>query len=219
MCNMDPVDVSRVHTPVGMDGRCKCQLHEPCAMHTIYFWFKLGATSSEKVVRLLMEPSSMFNVKKRELLQVHVDVVLNDLMISVYMGCSIAMTPMPDSVNQMKLSNREYIGVQLDPEGFNRALGLALSVVERNVPYNYSDILLIPMPFQRFTKSIFDDSDDDLATVTSLYCSQFALLLLKQSLSSVQDPELFAALQSVTSRCMSPDTLYKLLQKHVGVLA
>jgi hypothetical protein len=96
-----------------------------------------------------------------------------------------------------------------------------MALVERHVPYNYTDCFLTILP-KLFKDTFIQDqtiktpgvSHDQLQTVRSLFCAQSIILTLRVSLE--KDHKLFVPLNELTARCTTPQELFNTLQDNVA---
>lgn len=163
-------------------------------MPKLYFVFKKSAqTNMENFVSWCAGP------------MVHVDLVLGDskIMFTSYMferfsmNRAVGYSPDTHETLAMAVSDSEYEAVEQ----------LLLKLVERSVPYNYSDVFHLILPSMTTVQDIESDKDIDC-----LFCSQAVTLVLRMALDG-QNP-LHAALCALNSRCTTPTMLYDALKSH-----
>jgi hypothetical protein len=78
------------------------------------------------------------------------------------------------------------------------------ALVERKVPYNYTDLIYGMMPTRDFMGDVTDP-------VSKLYCSQAVLMCLRHSV--VRNTVLAEALKGVNGRFLTPTALHALLEQ------
>jgi hypothetical protein len=111
--------------------------------------------------------------------------------------------------------------VHVNQREYDKFISQNLALVQRHVPYNYSDCVLTMFP-KVFQDTFIQDqiqetpvtSYDQLTQVQSLFCAQSIILTLRVSLD--KDHLLYTSLNNLTARCTTPQELYLTIQKHVG---
>lgn len=95
-------------------------------------------------------------------------------------------------------------------EEYGKLVSYLYVLCENKISYNYKDLLLTALP-DTFQNVLLDDVDaQNPKTLKSLFCSQAAVLALRQSLA--EDHPVRLVLDKYNSRTMLPYHLYRLLQ-------
>jgi hypothetical protein len=191
--------------------------------YSIVLRFKKAVTLGEEVARGFIAIRSLVDATYAESIMIHVDMLsqcsepreLNNQIFSAYVGSNLCMRPRNPSDDNC--SDFVHLSIDVTIEEYTHFNTLATNMVSRGIPYNYSDLLFIPLPCSRLVRNLLtdtDNSDKDLETPSTLYCSQFAVLILKRCISYSVHPDLSIVLKNLNSRCVSPHMLYKLLLPH-----
>lgn len=91
-------------------------------------------------------------------------------------------------------------------------VGYLCDLCGHNIPYNYVDVATMALP-QSLQTSLKDDlSSEAPADITHLFCSQAAVLALRNALAERRP--LLELLRHVNSRCVTPYDLFHMLRPH-----
>ena len=85
------------------------------------------------------------------------------------------------------------------------------TLVENNVRYNYLDVAAMALPTLLRNTLFGDIESEDPTRIQSLFCSQAAVLVLRNCLD--ESREVSKVLAKVNSRCVLPNTLYTILSQ------
>lgn len=170
---------------------------------------------------------------------VHVEAVVHEpgtisgnFAYSAYMGeaYNINMIPLASACSDIWTS----IAIPISPDEASGLRAFFMRLVEREVPYNYKDILLAAWgpghggsPFNKaqsakslasdglgFMTTMFPDVDDDPESLESVYCSQAVVIGLRKCLKEPNHRELVERLNRQNSRRTSPAELYRILEPY-----
>jgi hypothetical protein len=112
--------------------------------------------------------------------------------------------------------------VNVNQTEYDKFISQNMALVERHVPYNYTDCFLTILP-KVFQKTFIQDetinnpesSHDQLQKVQSLFCAQSIILTLRVSLD--KDHKLLVPLNDLTARCTTPQELFNTLQANLAL--
>jgi hypothetical protein len=119
-------------------------------------------------------------------------------------SASISLIRNYNSVDNVAL----YINIKDDE--YENVINYVNKLCESEIPYNYMDTacLLLPTSLMRIMEDDIDSSN--VANITSLFCSQSVIVVLKNCLNN--DNLLQGTIQNVNSRLTTPQMLYDILQ-------
>lgn len=129
---------------------------------------------------------------------VHVDVVMNSMCYTSYMFEAFSANPLPD----YNTETHTCLEICVTQAEYEAALQYVSDMVDREVGYNYKDMIHSVMP----TKDFLGDVKDP---VQSVFCSQAVLRCLRACL--VRNTTIMECLKRVNSRFVTPNRLYELL--------
>jgi hypothetical protein len=137
---------------------------------------------------------------------VHVDIVLGEskIMFTSYMFERFSM----NKAAGYSALTHETLTLQVSQQEYNAAQELLLRLVEREIPYNFSDVFHLILPSATQVQDVAAESDID-----SLFCSQAATLVLR---SALQPGQLQSVLCGLNSRTTTPNMLYEALKPFCG---
>jgi len=99
-------------------------------------------------------------------------------------------------------SKYEIFRIEVDDEELEKITKMLLLFVEKQIPYNYMDILKIGTNI-----SLYDDEDyENVDEIESLFCSQAITYVLKHCLNSTN--KLSSQIKNLNSRFTTPLVLY-----------
>ena len=111
--------------------------------------------------------------------------------------------------------------VYVNQNEYDKFISQNLALVQRHVPYNYSNCMLTLLPkvfkqtfIQDPTHNIPIQSYDKLTQIETLFCAQSIILTLRVSLDA--DHVLFTSMNDLTARCTTPPELYLKIKEHMG---
>jgi hypothetical protein len=120
---------------------------------------------------------------------------------------------MPDSYTGLKLS--------LNEREYDMLVSQNLTLVQRNIPYNYTGCVLAVLP-KVFTDTFVkkqhapdprndtEPMNDQMQYVSSLFCAESIVMTLSVSLEP--DHDLYATIHNLTATCTKPQMLLEALQ-------
>lgn len=132
----------------------------------------------------------------------------NTLSFTSYMGQNFSV-----SISTKYTYNNDTcvaLKIPVTAEEYGRIVSYLYELCESKISYNYSDLLLTALPDSFQTVLLDDVVAENPRKIKSLFCSQAAVLALRQSLA-VEHP-VRRELDKYNSRTMLPYHLYKLLQ-------
>ena len=111
--------------------------------------------------------------------------------------------------------------VHVNQKEYDKFISQNMALVQRHIPYNYSDCVLTMLP-RVFKDTFIQDqtpntpipSYDQLSQIESLFCAQSIILTLRISLD--EDHVLFSSMSNLTARCTTPQELYLTIKEHMG---
>lgn len=157
-------------------------------------------------------------------------VFVSDKILAVYAGklMHVDIMPIYDSVPENTITYTSYVSenfsmsistkrlytnercvaraIPVTSDEFDRAVSFLHDLCEAEVPYNYADLLLTAMPHMLQTAFIDDVPSENPKDLTSVYCSQAAVLCLRAALG--EDSPLLAEMREINSRLTLPLDLY-----------
>ena len=142
---------------------------------------------------------------------------MNNMSFSAFVGEKFSMTTMTEEIIS---SSHMNISIPVNQQEMERMEKFVISMVGV-VPYNYSDIALLMGFVQNsgFTDTMFPDVPVDQqnapSTLTSVFCSQAVVLMLRSCLDqNGMSGALAKILHAVNSRTISPAKLYHMVARH-----
>ena len=188
---------------------------------TFILRFRHAVSAHERCCRVLIDPSSLRGPTYASKIFVHVDVIVhrssecdaNNISVSAFMGEKLALRKL--SLADLQDPNYTYVAMKIDKGGYDRYLEFALSLINRSIPYNYSDLALIPFGASEFFDTMFTDVDpNDISSIRTLYCSQFAFICIKHCFPPAASADLLGEIRAMNSRCVGPAALYSIVAPH-----
>ena len=134
---------------------------------------------------------------------IHVDIIPNEPALSAYTSYMFESFSKNKIENTYSPSTHTTLYIPLTEEENARAITFLTSCVDRNVPYNYSDIFRCVLPGNSL---LSDVSPDNFST---LFCSQAVVLCLRTALEP--DHLAFTVVKQLNSRITTPQTLYNMI--------
>ena len=111
--------------------------------------------------------------------------------------------------------------VHVNQKEYDKFISQNMALVQRHIPYNYSDCVLTMLPrvfkdtfIQDQTTNKPTSSYDQMSQIQSLFCAQSIILTLRISLD--EDHVLFTSVSNLTARCTTPQELYLTLKDHMS---
>jgi hypothetical protein len=101
------------------------------------------------------------------------------------------------------------LAIQTTNEEQDAITSYLYTLTERHVRYNYTDVAAMVLPTSFRTSLMGDVNTEDPNGVSSLFCSQAVVLVLRNCLNHERD--ITKTLKAVNSRCVLPNTLYYLI--------
>jgi len=161
-------------------------------MPNLFLVFKKSAENKlETIVRWCAGP------------MVHCDIVTGDsrIMFTSYMFENFSV----NKVEGYSASTHACLSLQVSQEEHDDAQSMLLRLVERKVPYNYTDVFRLIMPLSAPTPDV--ESEEK---VEQLFCSQALTLVLKMSLRA--EHPLHEAVGRLNSRTTTPTILFDVVK-------
>jgi hypothetical protein len=136
---------------------------------------------------------------------VHCDIVPGDtrVMFTSYMFERFSANKLDGYSNQ----THHCLSLAVTQEEHDAAQNMLVRFVEKGIPYNYTDVFRLIMPFG---PALQDYECED--QVQSLFCSQAIVMVLKATLS--EENKARASVIQLNSRATTPTILYEALAPH-----
>jgi hypothetical protein len=106
-------------------------------------------------------------------------------------------------------TSKYIIRIPVSPLECMTCINTIWALEKKKIPYNYQDTRF-SMPFYSPYSLLLDDVSSE--TITTAYCSQIIIILLRESLLPDNDP--CEKLYQLNSRVTSPNTLWNVLVEH-----
>jgi hypothetical protein len=188
---------------------------------TIVLRFQAAVTFYEKTCRFFINPTSLLQLATAKNTPIHSDVIPhrdqkcdeNTFLYTAYIGEHFGFSRI--DVNAIANDEYTYYYLVVDEPTYDKCVAYGLGMCEKYLRYNYTDLLLIPLHPNPQNK-IFKDVNTE--NTSSLYCSQFGLLMLRHCLDPDQHPHIVKDIQHLNSRSCSPAVLLSLIRPHFKVL-
>lgn len=143
-----------------------------------------------------------------EILPIDSETPENTISYTSYVGCQFAMSISTKNT----FDNQTCVALSLDlsVKEHQCLISYLHDLCEANIPYNYADVAFMALPHSVLQAVVDDVPSEDPRDLRSLFCSQAALLALRNSLAA--EHPLVPVLSGVVSRTVFPYSLFLLLR-------
>eukprot|EP00961_Rhodomonas_salina_P168218 2267694-Rhodomonas_salina.1 len=178
--------------------------------------FRTARTSMQKMVKFACSP-----LKKSKDVPIHVDIGMfiptcengeeNFTVYSAYMDENLQATNIHENNYDTTGKLDMFYAIELTTQEAEAVKNFLTNLVAKPTPYNYSDLALCAMP--HFICRQFPDVS--INNIQSVFCSQLAILALRDAMLESAPCKFRQLIWGVNSRCISPAQLLPLLRPYM----
>jgi hypothetical protein len=147
------------------------------------------------------------------------DCDMNNVFFTTYAGGEFSMVPRSSSYTwcEEDCTVHSTMTMPICNDEYHAFCHCLMKLVQRGVQYNRSDLALLILPGPTFVDTMFPDNcvGSELHTTPKLYCSQAALVIMRECLCIDYHPVLVPLLHMCNSRCVSPSKLMCMMHPHM----